>query len=618
MNTQKQIFLIVVLFFAFVGGCAAYTSIDLTVRAPDQEDWHFEESVERGALLFANNCRTCHGNAGEGGVGPALNRPEFKNQDPLVLTANQELIRRTLSCGRAGTRMPAWLQENGGPLNSVQIEHLVNFITAPENATDEDGNPTSKGWLEAVEFAHNLNHETAVAISGDTLSTIAEAHGIGYREFAELNGLDVGAAIDHGESVTIPANANYDERTVKILKDNQDVEKVANSYFVGAALIADLNGLNYAIDYQAQTFTLLDDQGDPLTGLLPGEELEFPEGAVYIVRAGDTIDSIAEVHNVSASQLRQLNDDILGDLENEDPIDAERKLVLPPSPVYIARGGDTYGTIASQHGVELEDLEAENPGINTDEPPPIGQEVRLPAGSRYTIQRGDTLEAAASEHGTDAAELARLNGLDPNELIGPEVELELPKIDAYVVQGQSLEEVAEAFANVTAESLAEASNVEPDAPLRVGTPLTLPEEAWGTAPSDAINPGTACVQYTVPNSVFEQITGEATPPPAVTPPTEVTNEVRILATQQTPGFDWTFVADGTELPPNEGVVLMDAPATITFENVVGLHTITVNGEKDDGDFGPRVETRTLTFEEPGEYYFTCDYHPDMKGWVFLQ
>ena len=112
MNTQKQIGLMVALLFLFVGGCAAYSAIDLPIRAEDQQQWTKDQSLERGALLFANNCRTCHGNTGQGGVGPQLranDATKFQDQDPLVLAANKALLQRTLACGRAGTLMPAWL-----------------------------------------------------------------------------------------------------------------------------------------------------------------------------------------------------------------------------------------------------------------------------------------------------------------------------------------------------------------------------------------------------------------------------------------------------------------------------------------------------------------------------
>jgi plastocyanin len=54
-------------------------------RATDAEE-HFEEArAERASILFARNCRTCHGDVGEGGAlggrlpaAPALNRPDLQ------------------------------------------------------------------------------------------------------------------------------------------------------------------------------------------------------------------------------------------------------------------------------------------------------------------------------------------------------------------------------------------------------------------------------------------------------------------------------------------------------------------------------------------------------------
>jgi len=135
LNTQKQIILIIALSFIFVGGCAAYTAIELPVRAPAQQEWTRDQSLERGALLFANNCRTCHGNRGQGGVGPQLlNNPltAFQDQDPLKLSQNMTLLTRTIQCGRASTLMPAWLNTNGGALNAIQIQHIVNFLDAED------------------------------------------------------------------------------------------------------------------------------------------------------------------------------------------------------------------------------------------------------------------------------------------------------------------------------------------------------------------------------------------------------------------------------------------------------------------------------------------------------
>lgn len=577
MNTQRQIFLIVVLMFVSVAGCAAYTAIDLPIRAERQADFFEAESIERGALLYANNCRTCHGIRGEGGVGLTLNKAAFRNQEPLALSQNQDLIRRTLICGRAGTLMPAWLDSNGGSLTANQIEHLVRLLTAPleEDTFDANGNPTNHGWLAAVEFAHNLNHESATSVTGDTLPQIAAAHGIG-------------------------------------------ADPVA-----GAVLIAELNGLDYAIDESGNFYLPYagDDEARMLnpnaaviaTGLLPGQTLRLPEGATYKVSAGNTLASIAEQHGVTAAQIRALNPlllAVLGEIADDAPLTGERKLLLPDGVTYTAQAGDTLVSIAEAHDLPEIAL-AEDNGLDVDAAIAEGDQLVLREGTGYLVQFGDTVLSIASAHGVSERELRALNELDAGEEVSTEVWIALPPINAYVVKGADLALVASGFGNVTAASLGEANHVEADAVLPIGKSLHFPADAWGAAPSDELNPGTACVEYTVSSSAFNTISGAD--PIVIDEPNAVSTEVVILANDN----DWTVVADGEAKTPNRAGVKVTAGTAVTFENVVGLHTITIDGEQEGADFEQAGETRTITFDAPGEYRITCDYHPDMLTVVFV-
>ena len=577
MNTQRQIFLIVVLMFVSVAGCAAYTAIDLPIRAERQADFFEAESIERGALLYANNCRTCHGIRGEGGVGLTLNKAAFRNQEPLALSQNQDLIRRTLICGRAGTLMPAWLDSNGGSLTANQIEHLVRLLTAPleEDTFDANGNPTNHGWLAAVEFAHNLNHESSTSVTGDTLPQIAAAHGIG-------------------------------------------ADPVA-----GAVLIAELNGLDYAIDESGNFYLPYagDDEARMLnpnaaviaTGLLPGQTLRLPEGATYKVSAGNTLAGIAEQHGVTAAQIRALNPlllTVLGEVADDAPLTGERKLLLPDGTTYTAQAGDTLVSIAEAHDLPEIAL-AEDNGLDVDAAIAEGDQLVLREGTGYLVQFGDTVLSIASAHGVSERELRALNELDAGEEVSTEVWIALPPINAYVVKGADLALVASGFGNVTAASLGEANHVEADAVLPIGKSLHFPADAWGAAPSDELNPGTACVEYTVSSSAFNTISGAD--PIVIDEPNAVSTEVVILANDN----DWTVVADGEAGTPNRTGVKVTAGTAVTFENVVGLHTITIDGEQEGADFEQAGETRTITFDAPGEYRITCDYHPDMLTVVFV-
>jgi hypothetical protein len=84
MNTQKQVIIMSALLMVtliIIGIYAAW----YPSRATDAEE-HFEEATaERGSILFARNCRLCHGDLAEGGAlgarlpaAPALNRPDLQ------------------------------------------------------------------------------------------------------------------------------------------------------------------------------------------------------------------------------------------------------------------------------------------------------------------------------------------------------------------------------------------------------------------------------------------------------------------------------------------------------------------------------------------------------------
>ena len=615
MNTQKQIILIIALTFIFVGGCAAYTAIELPVRAPDQADWTRDQSLERGALLFANNCRTCHGNKGQGGVGPQLLNAEltqFQDQDPLILRANRQFITRTLQCGRAGTLMPAWLNTNGGSLNAIQIQHLVNFLTYKIDVDEETQEVESKWWDEAEEFAHNLNAEVSVLVGGDTLGTIAKAHGIGPKELAAYNNMPLEGRIKKGTEIRIPPFADDQNGYVyTVYKDNETFTKIAESQFVGAVIIADLNGLQYEFSEKRGVATMhLTRDGADIAGLFPNEFLQLPDGATYLISAGDTLESVAAKHSISVNQLVSLNDDLLGDLEDDAEIPFERRLELPRA-IYIVQAGDTLEGIAELHGIpedEVADLQELN-NLEDDAELVAGSEFRLPNGTQYVVQAGDTLAIVAQTHATTAGDLAAANDLQASDTITPDVVIAIPKIERYDIQGQDLAAVAGSYGNVTAESLAEANGVDANQVLAIGQTLELPEDAFGGRAPDAINTGAACLPGIVTQNVIDGILGVAIVKPEPPPSSDVLFEAG--------ANDWTLTADGVESDPNRGGVLVAPGTQVRFASVSGLHNITINTETQGADINTG-DTRTLTFDTAGEFELTCTYHPQMKGVIFVE
>lgn len=97
------------------------------------------EPAEEGSPHFSANCARCHGADGEGAVQPfkeiyrvaepplkwivSRYKAAGKNDDEIKL-----LIRDAIERGRPGTLMPTWGLAFGGPLNSEQVDDVINFI----------------------------------------------------------------------------------------------------------------------------------------------------------------------------------------------------------------------------------------------------------------------------------------------------------------------------------------------------------------------------------------------------------------------------------------------------------------------------------------------------------
>ena len=103
-------------------------------RLEAQDELQQVTAIERGYNLYQANCARCHGADGEGGIGPVLN-----DQMKLFSHLNEQYLHNVLTvggryvCGNPKSIMPVWSEENGGPMNYVQIEDLIAFMRAPNN-----------------------------------------------------------------------------------------------------------------------------------------------------------------------------------------------------------------------------------------------------------------------------------------------------------------------------------------------------------------------------------------------------------------------------------------------------------------------------------------------------
>ncbi len=104
---------------------------------------------------------------------------------------------------------------------------------------------------------------------------------------------------------------------------------------------------------------------------------------------------------------------------------------------YIVRSGDSYQSIASRHGISLSQLHDLNTGINLHGYAPVGQTLRVPVGGIYSpssrycpllhiVNPNETLDWIGGAYGVTPNELARLNGLSAGSAISSGWALCLP------------------------------------------------------------------------------------------------------------------------------------------------------------------------------------------------
>lgn len=116
-------------------------------RLESKTEAYVGRTIEKGAILFQNNCATCHGPDGTAQdcvdaageaiacVGLPLNHVPLLCGDPSErLTqmgwkgTKDAFIRQTIAAGRPPTLMPTWSEEFGGPMEDYQIDQLTAFI----------------------------------------------------------------------------------------------------------------------------------------------------------------------------------------------------------------------------------------------------------------------------------------------------------------------------------------------------------------------------------------------------------------------------------------------------------------------------------------------------------
>ena len=98
-----------------------YPTPTAIVREPIEALPGISGDPNRGAVLFDQDCAVCHGQDGQGRIGATIAK-DWPSVRPDLR------VKSTIERGVAGTVMPGWSQDFGGPLSDDEIDDLVAYI----------------------------------------------------------------------------------------------------------------------------------------------------------------------------------------------------------------------------------------------------------------------------------------------------------------------------------------------------------------------------------------------------------------------------------------------------------------------------------------------------------
>ena len=202
---------------------------------------------------------------------------------------------------------------------------------------------------------------------------------------------------------------------------------------------------------------------------------------VYVVKAGDTLYSIANKYGITVNEIKELNN------LNGDVLSVGQKLIVKPSDAdtnlsdyYIVQKGDTLYGIANKFGLTVDNLKDIN-NLSSNNLS-IGQKLLINSNYNddekyltYSVNRGDTLYSIAEKYNTTVDAIKSINGLTSNNLSIGQV-LKIPKNNIYKVytveKGDTLYSIARKF-NTTVSNIEKLNNLTTSV-LSVGQKLLVP------------------------------------------------------------------------------------------------------------------------------------------------
>jgi len=242
---------------------------------------------------------------------------------------------------------------------------------------------------------------------GDTLYSLAQKFNTTVDDIKTLNGL-TSSNLSIGQRLRIPTKEVEEEFINYTVKLGDTLYTIAQNYGLSVGDIIEYNNLGTTV-------------------IVPNQVLKLPTNVqsdnenIYIVKAGDTLYSIAKATGTTVNEIKLLNN-----LTNNN-LSIGQQLQIPTTTVeeidyvvYQVKPNDTLYSIARVYNTTVNAIKAYN--NLTSDLLTIGQTLQIPISEvtteyqNYQIARGDTLYSIARRYNTTVDVIKDYNNLTNNTL----------------------------------------------------------------------------------------------------------------------------------------------------------------------------------------------------------
>lgn len=278
-------------------------------------------------------------------------------------------------------------------------------------------------------------------VKGDTLASIADRFGLSVQAVSDANDLRNNNLLKVGQTLRVPNR--HARTTTYTVRKGDSLVSIATAHGISVAAITEINGLRNADLVQVgQALALPGVKPAPIAAKPEAPSPATPESAAvaYTVRKGDILAEIASRQGVPASVIAEANN-----LSDANLLNVGQVLVIPGGKVisgtgstasttetttsYTVRKGDNLAEIATRHGVTVGAVARAN-SIRNANHLVIGQELTIPSGrfqlTAYTVRKGESLGTIAARHRISVSDILAHNHLPRPDRIAAGQVLLLP------------------------------------------------------------------------------------------------------------------------------------------------------------------------------------------------